>query len=121
MRWRCPAIALAAVLALVATARRLPAQVEAPDCTASQAPRTPRAQLGEMGGRLIDDSTGKPIAGRGVDLHRTSCSTSTDDHGRFVLRYLPPGVYELRVGTLGYRKLAPVDVTVRADERASVE
>src|SRR5918999_3504441 len=78
---------------------------------------SPRAPGATIRGRLLD-ADGRPVSQRGVFVARTVCSAVTDSLGYFILGGLPPGDYEVHVGTLGYRHEKPRLVRLPADSGA---
>jgi hypothetical protein len=76
---------------------------------------------GAIRGRILNDSTGKPIGGRGVFLIATRCFAATDDSGNFVFDGVPLGAYKLSVAPLFYRRMQPVPVTVNSRDTADIE
>lgn len=53
-------------------------------------------------GRLLDASTGGPIAGASVVLEGPELEAVTDAHGQFRLTGVPPGLHGFQVTRLGY-------------------
>ncbi len=78
-----------------------------------------RAQTGSMTGRIVADSTGRPIAGAQVALPDITRSTLTDAEGRFAFGRLAAGEYRVRVQHLGHQPYARV-VVVRTGEATTV-
>jgi hypothetical protein len=60
---------------------------------------TPKLQLQPISvyGRVIDRTTGAPVAWANVDLDSTSWGSFTDSTGQFVLRGIPIGRYTVRL------------------------
>jgi TonB-dependent starch-binding outer membrane protein SusC len=72
------------------------------------------AQTGTVEGEVVTQA-GTPILNAQIQLVGTQRSTATDARGRFVLRNLAPGDYQLRVSSLGYRtETTSVQVTAGA-------
>ena len=61
--------------------------------------------VGGVRGIVLDATGGEPMARVQVELAGTPHRTVTDATGRFELAGLPPGEYDLRVATVGYRLL----------------
>ncbi|HTE33080.1 MAG TPA: carboxypeptidase-like regulatory domain-containing protein [Chryseolinea sp.] len=53
-------------------------------------------------GKVIDESTGKPIGGCSVYLSNTSKGDVTNDQGAFYIKNLQAGKYELVISAIGY-------------------
>lgn len=69
-------------------------------------------------GRVLDANTERPIAGAQIDLLPLKRSVRSDSGGKFQLRALPVGEYEIRVRVLGYDSLT---ATMRVGVRDSVD
>ena len=63
----------------------------------------PKAEAAEIHGRVVDSSSGEPLARVLVELTGTPHRAITGPQGLFQIDGLPPGDYELRVATVGYR------------------
>lgn len=72
--------------------------------------------LGEIRGRVLDPS-GKPVflATVSTEVNGSLHGTTTDDDGRFVLKPLPPGIYSVRFGFVGYVTREVPGVSVVSD------
>ena len=66
------------------------------------APAPATAQQGEVGGRVIDGQTRRPVAGVGILLLGTSHQAVTDSLGLFRLTNLPIAQYRLQVQHIAY-------------------
>lgn len=64
-----------------------------------------QAGQGEISGVVLDGAGGEPLARVRVELADTPYRTVTDAQGRFTVSGIPPGEYELRVVTVGYRAI----------------
>lgn len=71
-------------------------------------------------GRVINDSTGRPIPSRGVLLVGIACFAVTDSSGSFAFEPVRPGQYLLGAGDLGYRRFRPIPLDLRADTTVDV-
>jgi hypothetical protein len=67
----------------------------------------------------VQDSTGNPIARVAVVLMETSHVATTGTDGRFLIRNVAPGAYEVRARLIGYRP-AKADVNVSDGDTARV-
>ena len=76
---------------------------------------------GSIRGTVIDRSNGSPLSGVGVRLAGTSFTTQTDDHGAFAFAQVPPGVYSIVAGRIGYTPPTPLSVRVEAGASLQVE
>jgi len=70
---------------------------------------------------VVRDDGGKVVAGASVELTGTTYETTTDKNGRFRLKNIPAGSYQIYSRYGGYMQLAPANVTVVAGEAATVE
>lgn len=62
-----------------------------------------------MTGRILDKNTKKPIAGAYVIIKGTSMGASADNYGNYSIGKIPPGKYDLTVGTLSFETLELID------------
>jgi hypothetical protein len=69
---------------------------------------------------LITVGPGEPAAGATVFLAGTTLGTAAGEDGRFLLRPIPAGFYEIQVRLVGYTQEEAVRVSVRAGEEAEV-
>lgn len=60
-----------------------------------------RSQKSEIHGVVLDEVSSVPFAN--VYLEGTSLGTSSDENGRYALKNIPAGKYNLKVSVLGYR------------------
>ena len=67
-------------------------------------PRPAFGQAGELGGRVVDASTGQAVAEALVQLESGPLSRTVvaDDEGRWRVRGLPAGSYQVAIGRIGY-------------------
>lgn len=78
--------------------------------TASTEPRF------ELTGVVLDQASGEPIFGAAILLSGSSRGATTDFNGRFELRSLREGDYELRISSMGYETTL-FSITVPSEER----
>jgi hypothetical protein len=73
--------------------------------TTSYAPGdgTPQDTLLQIGGRVLDDSTGAGIPGALVDVVGAGLRQSTDEDGFFAFSTIPPGSHSVRVVAVGFK------------------
>ncbi|HCV44405.1 MAG TPA: TonB-dependent receptor, partial [Bacteroidetes bacterium] len=79
------------------------------------------AQTGEVTGTVIDRVTLEPLPSASVLVVGTTLGASTDIEGRFVIRDVPYGTYELRVTLVGYGPIIVSDVVLSAAKPVSLE
>jgi hypothetical protein len=70
---------------------------------------------GRIVGRVLDATTGDPIAGAQVSIDGTPFATRTDVTGRYTLSNVPGGSYTLTVRTIGYAAKAISGVMVNGE------
>ncbi len=83
----------------------------------------PAAAGAQAAGRIegvVSDSAGQPLANAQVTVIGTRLGTVTDAGGRFVIRGVPAGTYDLRVVRLGSVARTIAGVTVTADAGSTV-
>lgn len=104
---------LAACVLFFASAA-MPALAQSPSATTAMATTL-------INGRVLDQSTGLPIAGASVEtIGATKESAATDSNGRFSISSLVPGRYQLRVGHHGYQTAISDSVLVTVAQGADV-
>ncbi|MCS6991312.1 MAG: carboxypeptidase regulatory-like domain-containing protein [Chitinophagales bacterium] len=79
------------------------------------------AQTGELQGRVYDEATGEGIPFAAVVLEQQGLQRyvgQTDDDGRYTIKPIVPGTYDLRVQYLGYQPVILSGVKVIAEQIA---
>lgn len=82
------------------------------------APR--QVQEGTIAGRVVDETTGQPLAAVQISVPGTGLGTLTNNEGRYVLPGVPAGDVEVRAELLGYR-VAEDRVTVVLGDAVSLD
>lgn len=124
------ALAAAAVTALVLlrppaapafadTSVQLSAQPGQPANGAAPVGTTDVAEDGSISGMVVDHD-GAPLAGVLIRVVDGDIGTVTNRLGQFLIPYLPPGTYRLRVSGPGYRSQVVADVGVTARHRTGL-
>jgi len=72
------------------------------------------AQSGVISGKVIDNSTGQPLAAATVTLVEKTRTQVTDVNGRFVFGKLPEGVYSIRCSYAGFTEKVVDQIVVAA-------
>ncbi|MEM1041663.1 MAG: TonB-dependent receptor [Bacteroidota bacterium] len=75
--------------------------------------------LGQIEGRVTQQSNGSPVPGANVVVDGTSFGTATEPDGTFALR-LPTGTYVFRVSAVGFQARTD-SVTIRKNETARLD
>lgn len=78
------------------------------------------AQAGRLSGKITDLATGEALEGARVQVVRSSILETSDAEGRYTVRSIPPGTWEVRVLRIGYQP-AKQTVTVAASETAALD
>ncbi|RPI73705.1 MAG: TonB-dependent receptor, partial [Ignavibacteriales bacterium] len=63
-------------------------------------------------GKVIDKITQQPLPGVNIIIVNTDFGTSTDLDGKFEIKNLLPGEYQVKVSIIGYRSLTKTDIMV---------
>ena len=64
----------------------------------------------------VTDEAGAPIADASIIIIGTAHTNLTDPDGRYVIRGVKPGTYDLRAAFIGYRAVRKQGITVRAGD-----
>ncbi|MDZ7394119.1 MAG: carboxypeptidase-like regulatory domain-containing protein [candidate division KSB1 bacterium] len=70
---------------------------------------------GKIAGTVVDADTGEPLPGVNVILEGTTMGAATDMAGRYVVLFVPPGIYTLRASMIGYSAMRVENVRVSID------
>lgn len=76
--------------------------------------------LGSIAGNLIPDSAGIRLE-RAIYVTGPYCFGLADSTGRYELKGLPPGTYQLEVGSIGTREVRPIAVRVGPDSVSRID
>lgn len=61
-------------------------------------------QKGRLFGRVLDESTQSPLVAVNILIEDTPLGAASDMDGRYEIRNIPPGLYNLRVEMMGYER-----------------
>jgi outer membrane receptor protein involved in Fe transport len=75
---------------------------------------------GKIAGTVIDKTTGDPLPGVNVIVDGTAFGNVTDLNGNYSILFVPPGIYDVTVSMIGYRKTTISNVRVMIDLTAPV-
>jgi uncharacterized protein (TIGR02145 family) len=75
---------------------------------------------GEITGRVIDALTNQPLQGATVKLTPANDSTKTDNDGKYVLKGLTPGNYEIKASKQNYAE-GTIDATVTSANTKNID
>jgi TonB-dependent Receptor Plug Domain. len=76
---------------------------------------------GKIAGTITDKSNGEPIVGANVVVLGTSLGASTDINGEYSILSIPPGIYQVQISCIGYRKIVMTDVRIYIDQTARID
>lgn len=79
---------------------------------------TAQPDVSKITGRVY--SNGSPVAGANVSLLDIKKGAATDSQGKFVISNIQPGVYQLVISAIGYKKFRK-EVTVETTETVSLD
>ena len=91
---------------------------DSPESRWRDCPHNSRGAL--VKGRVVNDSTRKPIPTRGVMFVGVTCFAVTDSNGQFAFERVQAGQYYLTAGTLGYRRVRPIRLDLVGDTTVDV-
>ena len=90
--------------------------------TPAPAPEPPVTPAhGAIAGTVLDDATGRPIAGARVTVQGAGREATTDRAGRYLLDGVAPGTWKVKCRADGYRTVVQPDVEVAAGRRVTVD
>ena len=79
------------------------------------------AQTGSMHGRVFDHQTGEELIGANVLLVGTTMGANTDIDGKYTVRNIPAGTYNVRISFVGYVAQVVSDVKIAADQDIAID
>lgn len=59
-------------------------------------------ESGRVKGKVIDYDTKRSLKGTRIDIVGMEPSTTTDENGEYIIKYIPPGTYSFIASCLGY-------------------
>jgi len=71
--------------------------------------------VGKILGTVVDKETGKPLMGVNVVIKGTTMGAASDIDGHFYIFNIPPGLYDLEAGYIGYAKMTIKNVRISVD------
>lgn len=69
---------------------------------------------GEISGKVVDKNTKQALIGVNVYVNNKNIGTTTDIDGKYAIKNLPVGDYEIVFSYLGYKKINKINVIVRS-------
>lgn len=76
---------------------------------------------GKIVGTVVDAETGEALIGVNVVLDGTMLGTATDIDGKYSIKNVEPGIYNVVVSYLSYSRQTITDVSVHEDEVVTIE
>src|SRR5262245_45944665 len=73
------------------------------------------AQTGQLHGTIVDQESGELLTGVNVLLVGTSLGASSDLEGKFIVRSIPPGTYDVRISLVGYTAKVVTGLDIKPD------
>ncbi|KXS42424.1 MAG: lipoprotein [Candidatus Frackibacter sp. T328-2] len=77
-------------------------------------------KTGMLTGRVLEDSTGNPIANVNVEIQETGVSTSTNSNGYYTFNNLRIGTYKLQISAVNYSTEEVSNVVVKENSVTSL-
>ena len=74
------------------------------------------AQNGTISGSVLDDSNGRTLPGVSIIIKDLQLSASSNSEGKFILKNVPPGTYEVEFSYMGYKSKVISEVISTANE-----
>lgn len=78
------------------------------------------SQTGSVTGSVLDQVTREPLPAANVQVVGTALGASTDLEGRFVIRNVPTGTFQVRGSLVGYQSTILTDIVVEPDKPTEV-
>ena len=79
------------------------------------------AQTGSLQGTVHDKDTGEEIVGANIIIAGTKTGASTDIEGKYILKNVAPGKYDLKVSYVGYSSTTVTGVLVKPGEATTLD
>ena len=76
---------------------------------------------GEISGTVTDHASKEPIPQVTVSITGSTLGAATGEDGRYVIRHIPPGTYEVQASAVGFAPRIVQEVVVRAGEGTKLD
>ena len=76
---------------------------------------------GKIAGLIVDQENSEPLPGANVVVLETELGAAADVNGHYTILHLPPGIYDIQVSMMGYKKVTVINVRVLIDQTARVD
>ena len=77
------------------------------------------AITGKVAGIIVEASTNSPLPGANVIIEGTYLGAATNEDGYYSILNIPPGVYNLNVTMMGYKKVIEGATTIEEATRVT--
>ncbi|MDZ7369932.1 MAG: TonB-dependent receptor [candidate division KSB1 bacterium] len=77
-------------------------------------------ETGVLAGKVVDKKNGAPLPGVNVTLVGTVMGTATDAAGRFELKRIPVGTYDVQFTMIGYKRHRQTNVSIQAGQTTTL-
>lgn len=78
-------------------------------------------KYGSIYGEVVDSVTHEPMVGASVILLKTYFGASTDNNGRYFIKNVPPGKYNLMISYIGYFKKIVENLVIKSGESLKLD
>ncbi len=72
-------------------------------------------------GRISDKETNEPLLGAYVSLVDSEYGTACDFYGNYMMKDILPGIYNIEVGFVGYKKLVLSDIKLEINRKYLID
>ncbi len=76
---------------------------------------------GKLSGRIIDQTSGKPMLGVNVLIESTAIGAATNKDGEFVMINVPPGNYNVIARMIGYKTVKVLNTNISVNRTTTME
>lgn len=78
-------------------------------------------QGGTLAGKVRDEKSGDDLIGANIFVVKTNLGASTDIDGRYQIKKIPDGVYDVRISFLGYQTKLIAGVEIKKGEQTTLD
>jgi outer membrane receptor for ferrienterochelin and colicin len=75
---------------------------------------------GKLTGKITDESNGEPIVGANIVIEGTRLGASSDVNGDYIVLNIPPGLYNIKVSSIGYGTVITQNVKIIVDQTTEI-
>jgi outer membrane receptor for ferrienterochelin and colicin len=77
-------------------------------------------QYGSLDGIVLDANTRQPLAGANIEIGDTALGASCNEHGYFLIKQIPIGLYRIHVSMMGYQRRIKTEVIIVTNRTTKV-